>query len=124
MALIQFDFTPEENVKSFPKPIHGKYELISLEIEADSMEGLAEAIRKMRIYFRFDFGSNYSSKGTATYHLSKYIIAVDQLNYTINFNSEEIIEIDPKHTCTNAIASIMDNVEVPVIKMTLTLNHH
>lgn len=121
MPEIQFVFTPGDNVKPFPKPISGKYELMKLVIEAESLTGLIEAIRKMRIYFRFDFGST-AKCDTKVFHLSKYIFAMDTLLTTIDFNNL-IIEINPKYNCTNAIVSIQDEVVAPVIKMTLILNH-
>jgi len=121
MSEILFEFTPGNNTQSFPKPINGDYELKTLVIEANSIEELAKAVRKMRIYFRFDFGSPLHNF-TKTYHLSNYIIGIDSLVYTIEFENE-VIEITTKAKCTNAIASIQDDVIAPVTKMTLTLNH-
>lgn len=121
MSQIQLEFTPEDNIKSFPEPISGKYEMQQLVIEATSLKGLTEAIREMRIYFRFDFGSPLHNF-TRTYHLSNYIFGMDSLNYTIKFN-EKALEITPNSKCTQAVASIQDEVLAPVTKMTLILNH-
>lgn len=120
MAQINFEFSPDDNVKSFPKPISGKYEMQQLVIEANSLIGLADAIRKMRIYFRFDFGSP-AKCDTKIFNLSQYIFVTDELTNTIDFN-DVVIEITSKHTCTSAIVSIQDNIETPVTKMILTLN--
>lgn len=121
MTEIQFEFTPEDNVKEIPKPISGKYELVNILIEADSLDGLTDAIRKMSIYFRFDFGSTYHNF-SVSYQLSKYVLAMDSLIYTIEFD-EKVLEITSEKTCTNAIVSIIDNVLAPVSKLTLTLRN-
>lgn len=120
MPEIQFVFVPGDNVKSIPKPLSGKFELGKLVIEADDLSGLTDAIRCMRIYFRFDFGSpvRFDAKSI---HLSKYIFATDALVTTINFN-DLILEIDQKNICNNASVSIQDEIKAPVVKMTLTLN--
>lgn len=121
MPLIELEFTPENNTENFPLPISGTYELKTLVIEADTVEGLTEAIRKMRIYFRFDFGSPKRNFAYSC-HLNKHLIIAAELPTEIEFD-DEFIEIDPKHNCTNAEVSIQDDIYAPVTKMTLTIEH-
>lgn len=122
MPEIKFVFTEEDNEKKFPTPISETYELVSLQIEANSLEGLVKAIHSMRIYFCFNFGTpknNYAF----SYHLSKYLWVTESIVNTINFK-DEIIEIDSKYECTSGRVSIQNDVELPVVKMTLILNQH
>lgn len=120
MADVELVFTPEKDNEYFPKPLSGKYKLVSLEINASDLDGLLEAIRQMKIYFRFDYGSK-SGENSKTIPLSNYVIGIDTKDYIINFRTEEIVS-DPKKICTNIHVAIINEVLAPVTKMTLTLN--
>lgn len=122
MPEISFEFTPEDNTQKFPKPIIGKYKLKTLTIEADSTKGLSEAIRKMRIYFRFDFFGDSNRNFAVSFPLLEHLLIADELITVIEFE-DEIIIMDPKYKCTNAVVSIQDEIYPPVTKMVLTMEH-
>ncbi|MCW3072755.1 MAG: hypothetical protein JWO44_2645 [Bacteroidetes bacterium] len=118
MALIRFEFTPEENVRIIPMPICSRYQLISLTIEATSLIGLVEAIRKMRIFFRFDYGATRYHAESQVYHLSQYLWVTDQLINVIDFENEIL---KTKAGCTAGSVAIADAVFPPVTRMILVL---
>ncbi len=117
----QLVFTPENTVQNLPAPVNGVYALMNLTLEANTLEGLNQAIERMRLYFRFDYPSPYGCF-TKNYHLRNYVWNVEGLIATIEFEDQSMI-VDPRTTCIGAICAVLDEVYPPVIRMVLTIDH-
>jgi len=58
MALLQLEFTQQDNTKDLPIHLSRRYTIIRVRIEAASFENLVDAIRQMSIYILLTLHGN------------------------------------------------------------------